>query len=199
MNSSTGNCDEDFDDLLAQFAEAKSKKKSNVPAMAPVPKAVPHLDIGTVDYRENEVSENLLKENPMAYVAGYLLQKCFKLHECSTCREAVVTEKLDDSRNLLCFFKEYEGGRLLAPTASYLQYVIQLEDLFLKDFSMYTKSVGVGKSILTKLQDVPVSFPVSTEVIFTNENLLQHQVCQPKFFMQEQEQEKQKVGVYYEN
>ena len=158
LNSSTGNCAEDFDNLLAQFAEAKSKKKSNVPIMAPVPKVVPHLDIGTVDYRENEVSENLLKENPIAYVSGYLLRKCFKLHECSTCRGAMVTEKLDDSRNLLCFFKEYEGGGLLAPTASYLQYVIQLEDLFVKDFSMYTKSVGVGKSILTKLQDVPVSF-----------------------------------------
>ena len=169
LNSSTGNCADDLDNLLAQFAEAKSRK-SNVPAMAALPKVAPHLEIGTVDYRENEVSENLLKDNPIAYVAGYLLQKCFKLHECSTCREAVVTEKLEDNRNLLCFFKAYKSeksfGGLLAPATSYLQYVIQLEDLFVKDFSMYTKSVGVGKSILMKLQDVPVSFQHCPEFPF---------------------------------
>ena len=169
LNSSTGNCADDFDNLLAQFAEAKSRK-SNVPAMAALPKVAPHLEIGTVDYRENEVSENLLKDNPIAYVAEYLLQKCFKLHECSTCREAVVTEKLEDNRNLLCFFKAYKSeksfGGLLAPATSYLQYVIQLEDLFVKDFSMYTKSVGVGKSILVKLQDVPVSFQHCPEFPF---------------------------------
>ena len=138
--------------------------------MAALPKVAPHLEIGTVDYRENEVSENLLKDNPIAYVAGYLLQKCFKLHECSTCKEAVVTEKLEDNRNLLCFFKAYKSeksfGGLLAPATSYLQYVIQLEDLFVKDFSMYTKGVGVGKSILMKLQDVPVSFQHCPEFPF---------------------------------
>ncbi len=169
FNSSTGNCAEDFDDLLAQFAKAKSKK-SNVPAMAAPPKVSPNLDIGTVDYRDNEVTENLLKDNPIAYVAGYLLQKCFKHHECSTCREAVVTDEIGDNRNLLCFFKAYKSdksfGGLLAPTAPYLQYVIQLDDLFVKDFSMYTKSDGVGKSILTKLQCVPVSFQHCPEFPF---------------------------------
>ena len=169
MNSSTENCADDFDKLLAQFAEAKSKK-SNVPAIAALPKIAPHLEIGTVDYCENEVSENLLKDNPIAYVAGYLLQKCFKLHECSTCREAGITEKLEDNRNLLCFFKAYKSekgfGELLSPATSYLQYVIQQEDLFVKDFSMYTKSVKVGKSILMKLQDVPISFQHCPEFPF---------------------------------
>lgn len=169
LNSSTGNCAEDFDDLLAQFAKAKSKK-SNVPAMAAPPKAAPNLDIGTVDYRENEVTENLLKDNPIAYVAGYLLKKCFKHHECSTCREAVVTDEIGDNRNLLCFFKAYKSdksfGGLLAPTAPYLQYIKQLEDMFVKDFSMYTKSDGIGKSILTKLQCVPVSFQHCPEFPF---------------------------------
>ena len=58
LNSSTGNCADNFDNLLAQFAQAKSRK-SNFPAMAALPKVAPHLEIGTVDYRENEVSENL--------------------------------------------------------------------------------------------------------------------------------------------
>ena len=49
--------------------------KGNVPAMAALHKVAPHLDMRTVDYRENDVRENLLKEYPVAYVAGYLLQK----------------------------------------------------------------------------------------------------------------------------
>ena len=70
MSSSTGNCAEDFDDLLAQLDEAKAKT-SNVPAMVAPPKAAPNLNIGTVDYLENEVTKNLLKDNPIAYIAGY--------------------------------------------------------------------------------------------------------------------------------
>ena len=40
--------------------------------MAALHKEPPHLDMRTVDYRENDVSENLLEEYPIAYVAGYL-------------------------------------------------------------------------------------------------------------------------------
>ena len=82
----------------------------------------------------------------------------------------MVTEKLEDNRNLLCFFKAYKSeksvGGILAPATSYLQYVMQIEDLFVKDFSMYTKCVVVGKSISMKLQDVPVSFQHCPEFPF---------------------------------
>jgi len=164
LNSSTGNCTDDFDNLLAQFADPK---KAKVPVIAATPKISQNLAIPTEDYREKEVSDNLLKDNPIAYVAGYLLHKCFLSHECSTCKAAMVTDKLDDNRNLLCLFKAYESekcfGGLIAPSAPYLQYIKNLEDLFVKDFSMFTKHNAIGKTILSKLQGVAVPFTHCTE------------------------------------
>ena len=160
LNSSRGNCADDFDNLLAQFAKADSNV-SSVPALVVPPTRSQSLDIGTTDYREMEVSD-LLKENPIAYVAGYLLRKCFQSHKCSACEAAFVTHQLEDNRNLLCFFKAYESeksfGGLLVPTTPYLGYIIKLEDIFVKEFSMYTKSDGIGENILTKLKSVPVPF-----------------------------------------
>ena len=64
--------------------------------------------------------------------------------------------------NLLIFFKAYESnksfGGLLNPTAHFLQYVEVLEDTFIANFSIYTKSDGIGKSILSKLEQVSAPF-----------------------------------------
>ena len=128
LNSSRGNCD-DFDNLLAQF----SKVDSSGPSLIAAPMSPLCDDIKSTDYQE-EVGDNLLKDNPIAYVAGYLLRKCFHIHKCSNCKSALVTNQPEDNRNLLCSFKAYESektsGGLLAPTKSYLDYVIKLEDIF---------------------------------------------------------------------
>lgn len=158
LNSSRGNCNDDFDDLLAQF----SKADTNIPVLVAPPRSQQSDDIDTTDYKEKEVSDNLLKDNPIAYVAGYLLRKSFLKHKCSTCESALVTDQLEDKRNLLCFFKAYEShksfGGLLAPVTPYLEYVIKLEDIFVRDFSAYTKSDGIRRKILLQLQRVPVPF-----------------------------------------
>ena len=92
-------------------------------------------------------SDNLLKHNPIAYVAGYFLHKCFLSHDCSSCKAAMVTDKIDDNRNLLRFFRAYEPekcfGGLLASATPYLQYI--------------------GRTILSKLQSIPVPFIHCTE------------------------------------
>ena len=102
-------------------------------------------------------------ENAIAYVSGYLLKKCFTKHQCETCTAALVSHELDDNRKLLCYFKAYETeevpfGGLNAPTIPYLEYVTQLETVFLTNFSIFTKSSCVGKHILSKLKAVPMSF-----------------------------------------
>ena len=163
LNSSRGNCDDDFDNLLAQF----SKADSTVPALIPAPTSPRSDDIISTDYRDKEVRDNLLKDNPIAYVAGYLLRKCFHIHQCPTCKSALVTNELEENRNLLCFFKAYESektfGGLLAPTKPCLDYVTKLEDQFVRDFSAYTKSEGIRKKILVHPQSVPVPFTVCSE------------------------------------
>ena len=154
LNSSCGNCDDDFDNLLAQFSKAYSCGLSLIAA----PTSPQSDDIKSTDYQEKEVGDNLLKDNPIAYVAGYLLCKCFHIHKCSNCKSALVTNQLEDNRNLLCFFKAYESEKtlLLAPTKSYLDYVIKLEDIFVRDFATYTKCSGIRKKILAQLQSAPV-------------------------------------------
>ena len=158
LNSSRGNCDDDFDDLLAQF----SNVDSSVPVLVPSTGHQSDDHIDTTDYKEKEVSDNLLKDNPIAYAAGYLLRKTFQKHKCSSCESALVKDQLEDNRNYLCFFKAYESdksfGGLIAPTAPFLEYVIRLENIFVTNFSTYTKSNGIRKKILLQLQKVPVPF-----------------------------------------
>ena len=81
------------------------------------------------------------------------------LKECPTCTKALVSSNLEDNQNLLCFFKVYNSeetnfGGLNAPSPFYLEYVKQLEDAFVTDFSIYTKSDLVGKKLLSKLQTI---------------------------------------------
>ena len=158
LQSSTGNCADDFDTLLAQF----SNKKSDVPALVPAQTTRESLDIEATEYRSKDFDDNLVKKNPIAYVAGYLLNRCFKKHTCSNCKDALVTDNLDDNRNLLNFFKAYESaknfGGLLIPSSPFLQYVEQLEDTFFTSFSIFTKCDGVGKNILVKLQQIAIPF-----------------------------------------
>ena len=58
-NSSRGNCDDDFNDLLAQF----SKADSSVPFLVASTGHQIDDDIDTTDYKEKKVSVNLLKDN----------------------------------------------------------------------------------------------------------------------------------------
>ena len=158
LQSSTGNCADDFDTLLAQFAD----KKSKVPVLVAPQTTCESLVIEATEYREKDFGNNLLRENPIAYAAGYLLNRCFKKHSCSDCKQSLVTDNLDDNRNLFNLFKAYESdktfGGLTIPTSPFLQYVEQLEDTFIANFSIYTKSDGVGKNILSKLQQLPIPF-----------------------------------------
>ena len=134
LNTSSANCAEDFNDLLGQCAE-----KPNVPIVVATPSQpqMPQtLDIGPTDYRELHVSSNLMRASSIAYVSGSLLQKCFKQHCCQTCTTALVSNELDDERKLFSYFKACESdkgtfGALHAPTIPYLEYVTQLEDLFI--------------------------------------------------------------------
>jgi predicted KAP-like P-loop ATPase len=57
-----------------------SSKSSNLVQPTPQPQT---LVIGATDYREQHVSSGVVQENAVAYVAGYLLNKCFNIHDCS--------------------------------------------------------------------------------------------------------------------
>ena len=64
------------------------------------------------------------------------------LKKCPTCTKALVSSNLEDNQNFLDFFKAYDSeekkfGGLNATSPFYLEYVKQLEDPFVTDFSIY--------------------------------------------------------------
>ena len=104
------------------------------------------LVIGATYYREQHISSGVVQENAVAYVAGYLLKKCFNIHDCSTCKETLESTNLDNSSKLFCYFKNYKednaSGGLHMPSQCFLKYILHLEDSFVKNFSVYTQ-VGI--------------------------------------------------------
>ena len=127
------------------------------------------LQIGPTDYRDQcNVNSDIVKDNATAYVAGYLIHKSQKIHSCPTCRNAIQCDDLDDNRKLFCFFKAFDQaettfGGLHAPTNDFLDYIMKLEDVFFENFSIYTKSLTVGKDILMLLNKIPLPFKCCDE------------------------------------
>ena len=156
LNSSTGNCAEDLDSLLSQFSS-----NSNNAVLVHPPTQPQTLNIGATDYREQDVSSSIVQENAVTYVAGYLLKKCFDIHQCSRCKEILASTNLDSSNKLLCYFKNYKeenSSGLQMPSQCFLDYILRLEDRFVNNFSVYTKSTKVGDDLLKIFQSTPVNF-----------------------------------------
>ena len=80
--------------------------------------------------------------------------------------EALTSANLEDNRKLLCLFKSHsqEGfGGLNVPSSCYLEYIIHLEDHFVKHFT--TKLQKVGASVLKTLKTTPVPFQSCPEFL----------------------------------
>ena len=164
LTSSEGNCAADFDKLLANF-----EKKPKAKPLVTKPNMPQTLQIGPTDYRDEcNVNSDIVKDNATAYVAGYLIHKSQKIHSCPTCRNAIQCDDLDDNRKRFCFFKAFDQaettfGGLHAPTNDFLDYIMKLEDVFFENFSIYTKSLTVGKDILMLLNKIPLPFKCCDE------------------------------------
>ena len=143
------------------------------------------MDIGTVDYVENEVSENLLKDNPIAYVAGYLhAEKLWSQKNLRTTGTCFVSSRHTNRRKALEHFLHLQHHTVChtarRPVCERFLDVYQECWGWEKHLNEATRCA----SFISALSRI--SFPVLIEVILTNEDLLQHQVCQPKFITQEQ-------------
>jgi hypothetical protein len=147
--SSAGNCNADFNSMLVG-APSQNVLSS---LSKTVPKAV---EIDVNDYRSSSVQDSLIGTNAVAYVAGYLLKKCLLKHDCKTCKGKLVSQELDDSSKMFCFFKAYHSqtgpfGGLLAPASNFQDYIVTLEDMFVESLPSVVFKVGVGKSLLSQL------------------------------------------------
>ena len=100
--SSAGNCNAGFNLMLV------GALSQNV--LSSLSKTIPkEIEIDVNDYSSSSVQNSLIGTNAVAYVAGYLLKKCFLKHDCETCKGKLVMQELDDSSKLFCFFKAYQS------------------------------------------------------------------------------------------
>ncbi|CAB3997362.1 Hypothetical predicted protein [Paramuricea clavata] len=99
--------------------------------------------------------------------AGYLLKKCFRVHDCSSCKDSMTSKDLESDSLLFCHFKNYRddtsSSGLILPSQPFLDFVLHLEDMFVQQFSIYTTSTLVGAHLLKSLQSVPVAFKFCQE------------------------------------
>ena len=64
------------------------------------------LSIVSTDYATEDLQLRIVRENAVAYVAGYLLRKTFLKHKCSNCA-ILANASLDSDRSTFLFFKAY--------------------------------------------------------------------------------------------
>jgi hypothetical protein len=99
-----------------------------------------------------------MSSNAITDVAGCLLKKCFEQHKCNVCWTALTNNELDSSDQLFCHFKAYNEnkgpfGSLVVPTTSFVQYITNIEQEFIGEFSNSMTTSGVGKHIADVLPE----------------------------------------------
>ena len=153
----SGNCAEDFDAYLVK----SHTTKSDTPAAQdqPIP---PHSTVEDTDYNTNEVGQNLVSINAVTYVSGYLLKKCLTKHPCDMCRRTCTTTSIDDSSQLFCMFKTFEGidngGGLTVPQDMFVQHVTQMEDIFINEFNKSIHRKNIGSYLCAQMPALPKTY-----------------------------------------
>ena len=155
---STGNCAEDFDTFLI----GSHTRESNLPAGddEQTTKSQPsHIQVDDTDYKTEEMGKNLVCMNALTYVAGYLLKKCLSKHNCETCTQTFTTENANDSSQLLCVFKTFEGikasGGLILPEDMFVRHVAEMETIFIKEFKSCTQRARIAEYICSQMPKLP--------------------------------------------
>lgn len=116
--------------------------------------------MGETDYRMD-----LPDENCLTYVAGYLLYKCSKEHNCSELRKQFETLPELGNTNLFSRYKEFNKNSayyssLKLPPKEFLQYVQNLEKTFIENFENCIQRKP-GCNLLQLFQKVPPQTPCS--------------------------------------
>mgnify|MGYP002803931165 FL=1 len=166
LSSTTGNCAEDLDSILV--GSAASSKGDDQPnsilesnSSMDETHVVQPFNLNDTDYRLPDVEEHLMRTNALTYVAGYLLKKCMQKHRCEACLKCLIHDELDDPSKLLCHFKAYDErkgpfGSLIAPTGHFVQYINNIEQIFVKEFDNSMTKIGVGQLVVNALPEYNV-------------------------------------------
>jgi len=140
--SKGANCLEDGDTIISTLSDFHNLKTSSpTEPCVPVSPANPTID----DDKITDISEminSLPQRNTLTYIGGYVLHKLKSKHKCNTCRIDSVTSPASSQMNdneLFCHWKALcttgNFGGLTVPTECFLQYISEMENIFLCNFN----------------------------------------------------------------
>lgn len=114
-----------------------------------------------VDYRKL----CLPASNALAYVCGYLIEKCFDKHSCDTCLNFAKSQDNLEKSFLFVHFKAHQNsnnsyyGNLNVPPDKFFNYVNPLDDIFVNDFPTSLVENNVGSKLKNLIDNVPFNHP----------------------------------------
>ena len=146
MKITSGNCEEVADHPLTELSSVNDIVPLATESMSP-------LKFISSEYTTEDVQSKVIKHNSLAYVAGFLLKRTFERHQCSTCKSYLTDNHLDDKRKLFLVFKAYDTdknlfGGLTVPSKTMMDFLIKLEDIFVRYFRNLRKVKSIGSEIL---------------------------------------------------
>lgn len=137
------NCMEDINEVLLNLS-SKTVEVPQVP-IAVTPRYNP-LKVYSNDYQTLKTPEG----NALIYVTGYFLRKCLLRHSCDTCLEFSKLNTLDNQETTFCDLKAYSSstsGGLTIPFRNIVEYVIELENIYVSKFGECASQENVGKTL----------------------------------------------------
>lgn len=151
---STGNCADDLDAYLIGSHPTKPNSSEDMPSSDQT--SPPHMEtVDDTDYKLNEIEQNLVCKNALTYVSGYLLKKCLSKHSCNICYCNFVTKNINDSSQLFCLFKTFEGmeqsGGLTIPQDIFVNYISSMENIFVKELNSCIERAKIANYICSQM------------------------------------------------
>lgn len=152
QHSEKGNCEDDCGSLLNEVVSFGTTGKQTTPLFLPVNVVKDTLvTVNCTDFRELD----LLSENALSYVCGYLYRKCLNFHKnCAPCLNASKTTTEINSSNIFCDFKAYDTkdhrtfGNLFMPGEDFIKFVREMQIIFDTNFERLAILPNVGRNLV---------------------------------------------------
>lgn len=110
----------------------------------------------------NEYNDsNLIQNNGFIYVAGYFARKVLKKHKCFHCETNLKSFLDPENQNQVYINKrqyddlDFEKG-LCCPSAGWVNYIKEIEDIFIKHFQNNRNEQNVLFKIYQKIKEIKI-------------------------------------------
>lgn len=143
LNSGSENCQGDPDKVLLNFTDfPKSSAEDQISV-----ETLTTVTVTDTDYQNLDI----LEQNFMRYVCGYLIKKCLSVHKCETCEGyAKSITQLDDS-TFYCYLRSYDNrsdtfGKLYMPHNNFVHLISHLDSAFRERFENISTETSVVRN-----------------------------------------------------